>query len=289
MVIKMKTKTSIRFFNKIPVRARWDDQTSSWWYAATDLISAFVESNNPRVYWNTTKKRNPELAAFCRQLKLTAEDGKRYNTDCLNENGVKELLLILPVKKQKHVLDWIKGLSDPIDEQSKRKAYELYENSILDEVEMGTIKGLKQIHGYLFEGLYEFAGKVRDKNVSKGGFAFANCSYFNEIFANIESMPDSTEDEILNKYIEMNIVHPFMEGNGRATRIWLDMLLKERIGKCVDWQLIDKQDYLDAMEISPMDSTRIKELISGALTDRIDDREIFIKGIDCSYYYEEIE
>lgn len=262
---------------------------SSWWYAATDLISAFVESNNPRVYWNTTKKRNPELAALCRQLKLTAVDGKRYNTDCLNENGVKELLFVLPVKKQKPILDWIKGLSDPIDEQSKRKAYELYENSILDEVEVGTVKGLRQIHGYLFEGLYDFAGKVRDKNISKGGFAFANCVYFDEIFANIESMPDSTEEEILNKYVEMNIVHPFMEGNGRATRVWLDMLLKERIGKCVDWQLIDKHDYLDAMEISPIDATRIKELISGALTDRIDDREIFIKGIDYSYYYEEIE
>lgn len=141
----------------------------------------------------------------------------------------------------------------------------------------------------MFEGLYDFAGKVRDKNISKGGFAFANCVYFDEIFANIESMPDSTEEEILNKYVEMNIVHPFMEGNGRATRVWLDMLLKERIGKCVDWQLIDKHDYLDAMEISPIDATRIKELISGALTDRIDDREIFIKGIDYSYYYEEIE
>ena len=156
-------------------------------------------------------------------------------------------------------------------------------------MEVGTIKGLKQIHGYLFEGLYDFAGKVRDKNISKGGFAFANCAHFNEIFANIESMPDSTEEEILNKYVEMNIVHPFMEGNGRATRVWLDMLLKERIGKCVDWQLIDKRDYLNAMEISPIDATRIKELISGALTDRIDDREIFIKGIDYSYYYEEIE
>ena len=180
-------------------------------------------------------------------------------------------------------------MSDPIDEQSKRKAYELYENSILDEVEIGTIKGLKQIHAYLFEGLYDFAGKVRDKNISKGGFAFANCTFFNEIFAAIEALPDSNLDEILDKYVEMNIVHPFMEGNGRATRIWLDMLLKDRVGKCVDWQLIDKRDYLDAMEKSPLDSSQIKKLIKGALTDRIEDREIFIKGIDYSYYYEEIE
>lgn len=229
------------------------------------------------------------MSANCRQLKLTADDGKRYNTDCLNEDGVKELILVLPVKRQKPILAWIKGMSDPIDEQSKRKAYELYENSILDEVEIGTIKGLKQIHAYLFEGLYDFAGKVRDKNISKGGFAFANCTFFNEIFAAIEALPDSNLDEILDKYVEMNIVHPFMEGNGRATRIWLDMLLKDRVGKCVDWQLIDKRDYLDAMEKSPLDSSQIKKLIKGALTDRIEDREIFIKGIDYSYYYEEIE
>ena len=285
----MKTKTSIRFFNNNPVRARWDEGSSSWWYAATDLVSAFVGSNNPRIYWNATKKRNPELNAFCRQLKITADDGKRYNTDCLNETGIRELVLILPIKKQRAILDWIKGMADPIDDQSKKRAYELYENSILGDVEVGTIKGLRQIHGYLFAGLYDFAGKIRSKNISKGGFAFANHVYFSEIFDGIESMPDSTEEEIIDKYIEMNIAHPFMEGNGRAMRIWLDMLLKDRIGKCVDWQLIDKKDYLDAMERSPVESSPIKTLIHNALTDKTDDREIFIKGIDYSYYYEEVE
>ncbi len=273
----------------VPVRARWDDETTSWWYAATDLVKAFTGSENPRVYWNAAKTRNPQLSEFCRQLKLTAEDGKRYNTDCLNENGVRELLFILPMKKQKPFIDWIRGMSDPIDEQSKRKAYELFEDPLRDEIEIGTIKGLQQIHGYLFEGLYDFAGRLRDKNISKGGFTFANCAYFKEIFEKIESMPDSTAEEIIDKYVEMNIAHPFMEGNGRATRVWLDMLLKARIGKCVDWQLIDKRDYLAAMELSPMDASQIKSLILDALTDRIDDREVFIKGIDYSYYYEEME
>jgi cell filamentation protein len=273
----------------VPVRARWDGETTSWWYAATDLVKAFTGSENPRVYWNAAKTRNPQLSEFCRQLKLTAEDGKRYNTDCLNENGVRELLFILPMKKQKPFIDWIRGMSDPIDEQSKRKAYELFEDPLRDEIEIGTIKGLQQIHGYLFEGLYDFAGRLRDKNISKGGFTFANCAYFKEIFEKIESMPDSTAEEIIDKYVEMNIAHPFMEGNGRATRVWLDMLLKARIGKCVDWQLIDKRGYLAAMERSPMDASQIKSLILDALTDRIDDREVFIKGIDYSYYYEEME
>ena len=285
----MITKTSIRFFNKIPVRARWDDETTSWWYAAADLVKAFTGSENPRVYWNAAKNRNPQLSAFCRQLKLTAEDGKRYNTDCLNENGVRELLFILPVKRQRPFIDWIRGMSDPIDEQSKRKAYELFEDPLRDEIEIGTVKGLQQIHGYLFEGLYDFAGKLRDKNISKGGFTFANCAFFKEIFEKIESMPDSTAEEIIDKYVEMNIAHPFMEGNGRATRVWLDMLLKARIGKCVDWQMINKQDYLSAMERSPADASQIRSLILNALTDRIDDREVFIKGIDYSYYYEELE
>ena len=230
-----------------------------------------------------------QLSAICRQLKITAADGKRYHTDCLDENGVRRLLLTLPIQKTESFLNWLNGLSDPVDEQSKRRAYELYENTILDEIEVGTIKGLQQIHSFLFEGIYDFAGKIRDKNISKGGFVFANCAYFDEIFQRIEAMPDNEVDEILDKYIEMNIAHPFMEGNGRATRIWLDVLLKNRIHKCVNWQLIDKKEYLSAMEKSPIDPSKTKSLIIGALTEQINDRDIYLKGIDYSYYYEEID
>lgn len=178
---------------------------------------------------------------------------------------------------------------NPLDEQSKRRAYELWDSPILDESLVGTVKGLQQIHAFLFGGLYEFAGQIRTKNVSKGGFQFANCRYFGEALPRIEAMPEGSIDEIVDKYVKMNIAHPFMEGNGRATRIWLDMLLKRRLAKCVDWQLIDKQDYLNAMERSVIDATDIKRLISTSLTDRIDDRELFMKGIDHSYYYEEID
>ncbi len=282
----MRAKTSIRFFNNKKVRARWEDDTSSWWYAATDVINALINSVNPRRYWNTFKGRHSELSSFCRQLKMTAADGKQYNTDCLNQDGINLLLMLLPAKEKIAFTDWMQGRNDPVDEQSKKKAYELYVNSILEDSEIGTIRGLQQIHGYLFEGLYDFAGKVRNKNISKGGFTFANCQFFDEIFKQIESMPEDNVDQIIDKYIEMNIAHPFMEGNGRATRIWLDHILKKRVQKCVDWQRIDKKEYLSAMEQSPVNPEPIKQLIAGSLTDNINDREIFMKGIDYSYYYE---
>lgn len=285
----MITKTSIRFYNSVPVRARWSDDDKTWWYAATDVIQALTQSKNARRYWNTFKTRHVELSSFCRQLKLTATDGKHYDTDCLNQNGINRLLLLLPAKSKIQFSDWILGMNDPIDEQSKRNAYELYENSILETTEVGTVKGLQQIHAFLFGGLYDFAGQIRTKNISKGGFAFANCMYLGKTFCQIESMPENSFDEIIDKYIEMNIAHPFMEGNGRATRIWLDQLLKTRINKCIDWQQIDKKDYLNAMEKSPFDANPIKKLLESAITDRIHDREIFMKGIDYSYYYETID
>ena len=285
----MKTKTSVRLFNNVPVRARWDDKSSCWWYVATDIVSAFLNSKNPRIYWNTFKRRNPEMSSNCRQLKITANDGKQYNMDCLNEKGIKDFVRSIPVHKQKAIVSWIDGQTDPLDEQSKRKAYELFENSILDDIEIGTIKGLQQIHAYLFEGLYDFAGKIRKKNIAKGDFMFANYAYFDEIFASFESMPDNNLDEIIEKYVELNIIHPFMEGNGRSTRIWLDLLLKDRLKKCVDWSRVEKQKYLKAMEGSPTNSKIIVKLLKSALTDKINDREVFLKGIDYSYYYEEIE
>lgn len=285
----LKAKTSIRFFNHVPVRARWCDDDKTWWYASTDVIQALMDSKNPRVYWNTFKTRHPELSSFCRQLKLTAADGKQYETDCLNQAGINRLLLLLPAKNRVQFSEWIMGMADPVDEQSKRNAYELFENSILDSAEPGTVKSLQQIHAFLFGGLYDFAGHIRSQNISKGGFVFANCLFFDQIFRNIEAMPDQTAEEIIDKYVEMNIAHPFMEGNGRATRIWLDQLLKARIGKCIDWQQIEKKAYLAAMEKSPYNASYIKQLLLSALTDKTDDREVFMKGIDYSYYYETID
>ncbi|WP_159157441.1 protein adenylyltransferase Fic [Enterococcus faecalis] len=169
---------------------------------------------------------------------------------------------------------------------SKEKAKQLYDSGDIDRVEVGTFKGLSYIHNYLFEDIYEFAGKVRSQNISKGNFRFAPVMYLEVSLEHIDKMPQSNLDEIVAKYVEMNIAHPFREGNGRATRIWLDLILKKELKQVVDWNLIDKEDYLSAMERSPVKDLEIKYLISNALTDKINDREIFMKGIDISYYYE---
>ena len=280
-------KHSVRYFNNKPVRAVWDNDNSLWWYSAVDFISILTEPNSPRRYWNNVKVRNPELSSFCGQLKLFAKDGKKYISDVINEEGVRLLLSIIPSKYKKEIQDWIKGLLDPIDEQSKRKAYDFYKIELIEKDEIGKTIALQKIHAYLFEGLYPFAGKIRTKTISKGGFVFANGDFLPQVLKDIDKMPDNTFDEIVDKYIEMNIAHPFMEGNGRATRIWLDLLLKERMAKCIDWSKIEKKDYLEAMVNSPIDPKPIFNLLNNALTDDINNRELFLKGIDYSYYYEE--
>lgn len=173
-----------------------------------------------------------------------------------------------------------------IDKLSLEKAYKLFESGDIDKFEIGTLKGLQQIHQYLFDGLYDFAGKIRTKNISKGGFRFANSLYLNEILVKIEQMPENTFEEIIEKYVEMNIAHPFMEGNGRAMRIWLDMMLKSKLKKVVDWQRVDKNTYLQAMQRSPVNDLEIRTLLAENLTDDIHNRDIIFKGIEQSYYYE---
>lgn len=169
---------------------------------------------------------------------------------------------------------------------SKKKAVELFEKDLFQGIEIGTLSSLKAIHKYLFEDIYDFAGEIRTINLSKGNFRFAPLMYLEAALENIDKMPQSTFDEIIEKYVEMNIAHPFREGNGRSTRIWLDLMLKNEIGKVVDWSKVDKEDYLLAMERSPIKDIEIKVLLKAALTDKVDNREVYMKGIDCSYYYE---
>ncbi|MFA7190340.1 MAG: Fic family protein [Sphaerochaetaceae bacterium] len=157
---------------------------------------------------------------------------------------------------------------------------------MIDSIEVGTVKGLQQIHSFIFGGLFDFAGQIRTKNISKGNFMFAPAKYLDNALKTIEKMPEQTFEQIIDKYVEMNVAHPFMEGNGRAARIWLDLILKRNLRFCVDWSLINKADYLDAMKLSPDDSSKIRNLIKNAMTDKIDDRQVYMKGIDYSYYYE---
>ena len=177
-------------------------------------------------------------------------------------------------------------LAEAEERISKKKAAELFENGVLDRLEDGTFASLKAIHKYLFEDIYDFAGELRTVNIAKGNFRFAPLMYLEAALANIDKMPQSTFDEIVEKYVEMNIAHPFREGNGRSMRIWLDCNFKKEIGKVVDWSKVDKEDYLLAMERSPIKDIEIKHILKAALTDDIHSREVYMKGIDHSYYYE---
>jgi cell filamentation protein len=176
-----------------------------------------------------------------------------------------------------------------IDETSKQRAIELFDSTDLASFEVGTVKGLQQIHEYLFDGLYDFAGKIRTLNISKDGFRFANALYLEDALKRIEELPENTFEEIIEKYAEMNIAHPFMEGNGRSMRIWLDLILKKSLSRCIDWATIGKSDYFEAMIRSHVKNTELLELLRPALTEKINDREVFMKGIEQSYYYEETD
>lgn len=285
------SKISFRFFKDHEVRAVWDEEKSQWWFSIVDIVAAITESPNPRKYWSVLKTRlkkaGNELTTRCSQLKMKSADGKRYATDCFAQDDIIKLVRVIPSPKTADFLDWFIYSDNTIDGQSKKKAYTLLESGVLNKMVPGTVKCLQQIHAYLFGGLYYFAGKIRTKTISKGNTLFCLAEHLHQYLETVEAMPDSTFDEIVDKYVEMNMAHPFMEGNGRSTRIWLDLLLKKRIGRCVDWSKIGKYDYLNAMIESEMDSSRIRELLREALTDNIDDREIFMKGIDYSYYYEQ--
>lgn len=176
-----------------------------------------------------------------------------------------------------------------IDEKSLENAKELFVSGEMDNIEVGTVKGLQAIHKALFDGLYDFAGEIRTLNIAKGNFRFANCLYLKEVLSAVEKMPENTFEEIIAKYVEMNVAHPFMEGNGRSTRIWLDMILKKNLGKVVEWAKIDKVQYLQAMERSTVNDLELRFLIQPNLTGKVNDREVIFKGIEQSYYYEGYE
>lgn len=287
-------KKSIRFFNDREVRAVWDDERNCWWFSATDIVRAindepeYVKAAN---YWRWLKRKlsqsGIQFVSGTHKLKIVAADGKKYNSDALLAEDILILAKHYPNNRAAAFLDWFTYSDNTLDGQSRKKAYQLYESGLLRRLEPGSLKCLQQIHAYIFGGLYDFAGQIRTKNISKGGFIFANCLHFPGTLQVIERMPETSFDEIMDKYVEMNVAHPFMEGNGRSTRIWLDLMLKRSLKLCVDWSQIDKNEYLAAMRQSVSDSSHIKQLVQPALTTKIDDREMFMKGIDYSYYYEQ--
>ena len=292
----MSSKRSIRFYNDHKVRAVWSEEENKWYFSVLDIIGAINEQDDyqkNRNYWKYLKtklqKQQNEVVSATNQLKFLAPDGKNRLADVLDADGVKMLAMSVPNNKATAFLDWFTFSDNSIDGQSRKKAYTLFESGILDEMQPGTIKSLQQIHAYLFGGLYDFAGQIRTKTIWKDGTLFCRAEYLRYNLEQIEQMPQTTFDEIVDKYIEMNIAHPFMEGNGRSTRLWLDLIFKSAIKQCVDWSRIDKKAYLQAMRQSTTDSAMIRELLRSAMTDQINDREMFMKGIDYSYYYEQEE
>jgi cell filamentation protein len=287
-------KTSIRFFDDREVRAVWDDGNSKWWFSVLDIVGVLRDESDyekNRNYWKylkaKLKQNNHQLGSVTTQLKFTAPDGKKRLANVLDYEGIIELAKNFPANKASRFIEWFTYSDETIDGQSKNKAYALFDSSLLNTIEVGTIKSLQQIHAYLFGGLYDFAGQIRTLNIAKGGFQFAMAQFLPDSLKTIEKMPESSFDEIADKYVEMNVAHPFMEGNGRSTRIWLDLILKNNLKVCIDWSKINKKDYLCAMEKSVSNSAQLKALLRAALTDRINDREMFMKGVDYSYYYEQ--
>ena len=290
------TKISIRFYNDREVRAVWDEENSKWWFSVLDIVGVLNDQDDyqkNRNYWKYLKTKlksdNSEVVSGTNQLKLLAPDGKYRLADVLDYDGVLLLAKSFPNARAMRFVEWFTNSDETIDGKSKSKAYALFESSLIDNIEVGTVKGLQQIHAYLFGGLYDFAGKIRTKTIAKGNTLFCLAEHLDNYLKIVETMPETTFDEIVDKYVEMNAAHPFMEGNGRSTRIWLDMIFKKRMQMCVDWSKINKKEYLDAMIASHTNSDRIRTLLKDALTDKINDRETFMKGIDYSYYYEQEE
>jgi len=287
-------KISIRFFNDREVRAVWDEENNKWWFSVLDIVAVLGEYDDydkARNYWKylkaKLKKENNQVGSITTHFKLRSPDGKMRLSNVLDDDGVASLARHFPSNKAMKFLDWFTYSDNTIDGQSKKKAYSFFESNLVDTTNIGITKSLQQIHAYIFGGLYDFAGQIRQKNISKGGFQFAVARFLDSTLKQIEQMPENTFEEIVDKYVEMNIAHPFMEGNGRSTRIWLDLILKKRLKKCVDWSKIGKNDYLNAMVKSSTSSTLLKNLLHDALNDEIYSREMFMKGIDYSYYYEE--
>ena len=292
----MNTKISIRFYKDHKVRAVWSEEQNKWFFSVLDIIGAINEQDDyqkNRNYWKYLKaklrKEQSEVVSATTQLKLMAADGKRYLSDAIDQVGVELLARSVHNSKAMDFLDWFTFSDNSIDGQSRKKAYTFWESNVIADEEIGTVKALRKIHAYIFGGLYDFAGQIRTKTIWKDGTLFCRAEYLKESLEQIEQMPETTFDEIVDKYVEMNIAHPFMEGNGRSTRIWLDLIFKKNLKQCVDWSKIDKKAYLKAMHASTTDAKYIKALLKPALTDQIDDREIFMKGIDYSYYYEQSE
>jgi len=291
--LAMDHKISSCFFEDKEVKAVWDKTNAKWWFSVPDLIAQLnSQENSIQNHWEHLKaklvaEQNEILSAIITLTLPTTQDNQNHFIDLLDSDAMLALSKQFPSEKANRLIQWLSYINQSIDSKSKSKAYTFFESALSKRIKVGTIKGLQQIHTYLFGGLYDFAGQIRQKNIAKGGFQFAMVQFIQNTLKQIEAMPANTFDQIVDKYVEMNVAHPFMEGNGRSMRIWFDLMLKKRLKYCVDWSKISKTDYMNAMIQSPTDSHALKSLLQNALTTEVNSLEIFRKGIDYSYYYEQ--
>ena len=243
------SKISIRFYKDHKVRAVWDEANNQWWFSVLDIVGAINQQDDHeknRNYWKYLKaklrKEDNELVSATTQLKLTAADGKKYKTDVVSQIDVEKLAKVIPNNQATAFLDWFTYSDNTIDGRSKKKAYTFIESNLVADKDVGTVKALQQIHAYIFGGLCDFAGKIRTKTIAKGNTLFCLAEHLHSFLKTVESRPENTYDEIVDKYVEMNAAHPFMEGNGRSTRIWLDLMLKKNLSMCVDWSRVNKSE-----------------------------------------------
>lgn len=257
-------KVSIRFFNDREVRAVWNEVNAKWWFSVLDVVGVLNDQDDytkNRNYWKYLKgklrREGNQLVSATNQLKLLAADGKRYLTDMLDYNGIRALVESFPNARGMRFVEWFVGGADTLDERSRAKAHALFESGMLAGIEVGTVQGLQQIHAYLFGGLYDSAGQIRTVNIAKGGIQFAMAQFLPATLRAVERMPETDFEAIVDKYVVMNLAHPFREGNGRTTRIWLDPMPKRSLSRCIAWSQVNKYQYLEAMARSVADTESI--------------------------------
>jgi len=276
-----------RVFLGNKIRAVWDTNDNKWWYSAFDIVLSITNSINPRIYWNALKRRHSELNTYCRQLKIYAEDGKQYNSDVIDEAGIKRLRFIIRFPDNENYEEWITTSFKSIKEQAKEKAYQLYKNDLLSDFEVGKLISLKKIHSFLFESLIDNAGTTRVDGNINDELEFSIDDMLMDILIDIVFIPDDSFENIVSKFIQMTNVKPFDKCNGPAIRLWFDLIMRNKLYQCIDWTKIDKVTYNEAILKSSYDDKDLINILQNALSDRADSKDLFINGINASFDLED--
>ena len=273
----------VRYKNDRPIRFAWDDDTEKWWMCATDAAKALTDTSNPRVYWATVKRRNPDLFANCKQLKFIAADGKMYNMDVIDNARLDALNAVVHSTRRDEFLKYLASVESSDDKKVRERAYELFNDETSGAFDVGNVRGLQQLHSFLFEGIIEDAGQIRTDETDNITTVYTSLKFLPKTLDRIDRMTERSLNEIISKYVEMNTAHPFMSGNGRSIRLWFDMIIKKRLQRRIDWTRINTREFIKATDEGAIEETTLLRLVKEALTDRLDDRNFYKRCIDSSF------